>query len=139
MMDEMKIGLIVSAVLFGAACSMPALEFRNSQSPNTVMWGASALAVGWSGIFAGVVAWYANPFWLLGLILGFLRKPTPAAVAGAIALAIAGTTFSILGRQLPGDEGGVTKTTVIRLLPGCYVWMASLLAVPLASVVARFK
>ena len=131
--------MFLSAVLFVAACSIPALEFRNSQGPTTVMWGANALAVGWSGIFAGVVAWYANPFLLLGLILGLLRKPTPAAVAGVIAFLIGCSTFAILGRELPGDEGGVTKTTVIRLFPGCYLWLLSLAAVPLTPVLARSK
>ncbi len=44
------------------ACCLPALEFRNTRSPHDVMWGANAHATGWSGIFAGVFAWYANLF-----------------------------------------------------------------------------
>jgi hypothetical protein len=70
----MKRGLVVSLALFAKACCLPALEFRISNGPNDVMWGARALVVGWSGIFAGVMAWYANPMWLLGLLLWALRK-----------------------------------------------------------------
>jgi hypothetical protein len=125
--------------LYAVACCLPALEFKNIYKPNDIMLGFRALAVGWSGIFAGVLAWYANPFWLLGLILALLRKPILATAAGVVAVAIALTTFSIIGRELPGDEGGVTKTTVIRLLPGCYVWMASLVALPLAAMFQKSR
>ena len=131
--------LLATLVLYALACCLPALEFKNSDKPNDIMFGLRAAAVGWSGIFAGVMAWYANPFWLSGLILAFLRKPILATAAGIVAIAIAFTTFSILGIELPGDEGGVTKTTVIRLLPGCYVWMASLVALPLASMFQRSR
>ena len=65
------------------------------------------------------------------------RKPLPAALAGLVALAIACSTFWIVGRELPGDEGNVTRTTVIRLLPGFYVWMVSLAALPLAAFFKR--
>lgn len=135
----MKILLIASIVLFVIACCLPALEFKNSNGPNDVMLGLRALAVGWSGIFAGVMAWYANPLWSLGLILGYLRKPLLVALAGIAALAVAATTFGIIGRELPGDEGNVTKTTVIRILPGCYVWMASMALLVLAAFLPRPK
>jgi len=125
--------LIASFILYLVACCLPALEFKNSNSSNNVMLGLRALAVGWSGIFAGVFSWYANPAWLFGAILMCLRKPVPAAVFGVIAIALACTTFQLIGRELPGDEGNVTKTTVIKLLPGCYVWMASLVSLPLAA------
>jgi hypothetical protein len=36
-----------------------------------------------------------------------------------------------VGRELPGDEGNVTRTAVIRVLPGCYLWMASMAVLPL--------
>jgi len=129
---NMTILLLISLVLFTAACCLPALEFRNSDKPNDIMFGLRALAVGWSGIFAGVFAWYANPCWFLSLVLGFFRRPIAAGMLGILALLLAVTTFSVLGRELPGDEGNVTRTTVIRLLPGCYLWIASMAVLPLA-------
>jgi hypothetical protein len=131
--------LLATIVLYVVACCLPALEFKNSDKLNDIMLGLRALAVGWSGIFAAVVAWYANPIWLLGVILGLLRKPIPAAIAGVLAVAIGLTTFSLLGRELPGDEGNVTKTMVVRFLPGCYVWMASLIALPITALVQKFS
>ena len=69
----------------------------------------------------------------MSLVLAYLRRPMLATVFGIIAVALAATTISIVGRELPGDEGNVTKTTVIRLLPGFYVWIASIAVVPLTA------
>jgi len=129
----MSILLLVSFLLFTVACCLPALEFRNSHKPNDIMFGLRALVVGWSGIFAEVFAWYANPCWFMSLVLGFFRRPVAAGMMGVIAIVLATTTFSVVGRELPGDEGNVTRTTVIRLLPGCYLWMASMAVLPLAA------
>ena len=122
--------LALSVVLFAVACCLPALEF-NQGNTKDVQWGANILAVGWSGIFAGVLGWYANPFWILGLSMGFVGKPKLAAICGAIAFAIGCTTFSLFGQILPADEGNVNHMTLARTLPGCYVWLASLAALPL--------
>ena len=127
-------GSVVSLVLFAIACCLPALEFRNSSAPNDVMFGARALVVGWSGVFAGVMGWYANPVRLAGLVLIAFRKPKLAALAGVVSIAIAASTFSHIGKELPGDEGNVTRTTIIRLLPGFYVWMGALVILHLAAL-----
>src|SRR5918993_5212214 len=95
---------------------LPALELK----PNDNAFGLRILVVGWSGIFAGVLAWYANPVWMLGLLFGTLRKRMPAILCGVLSLPIAVTVFSDLGRELPGDEANVTKTAIVRLLPGGY-------------------
>jgi hypothetical protein len=126
--------LLTSVLLFLVACCLPALEFKHSSTPNDVMLGLRALAVGWSGFFAAVFSWYANPVWLLGVVLVLLRKPVPAAIVGVLAIVIAYGTFSLIGRDLPADEGNVNKMAVIKLLPGCYVWMASLVLLPIAAV-----
>jgi hypothetical protein len=130
--DRSKIALIASVALFVIACRLPALDLRNTGRGPSVMSGLEALGIGWSGIFGGVFAWYANPFWLAGLIAALLRKPIHAEVLGGIAILLGATTFLLIGRELLGDEGGVTKTTIVRILPGCYVWLASL-ATPLIS------
>jgi hypothetical protein len=127
----MKIILITSMALFVVACCLPALEFSKSQGLKDVLVGANVLAVGWSGIFAGVFGWYANPVWSLGLVMGFIGKPKFAAIAGIVALVIGCTTFALFGESLPADEGGVNHMTLTRTLTGCYVWMASLATLPL--------
>jgi hypothetical protein len=124
----MKALIISSVVAYALACCLPALAWKNQGRPpeHEIMLGLRALAVGWSGIFAGIVAWFANPIWLLALGLAYFRKPWLGAIAGTIALLIALTVFSVVGRELPGDEGNVTKTRIVAVLPGAYVWFASI-------------
>ena len=130
----MRIPLFVSLFLFLVACCLPAVMFKSNTGTIDVMFGLRALVVGWSGIFAGVIAWYANLFWLVGLVLALLRKPLPGMLLGLVAIAIAYSTFALVGRELPGDEGNVTHNTVVKLLPGCYVWMGSLVLLPIAAL-----
>jgi hypothetical protein len=126
----MRTVLIISVVTFLIACCLPAMEFTGKPQGNDVLWGGNVLGVGWSGIFAGVIGWYANLFWVLALVLGFIGKPKFAAAAGLAAIVIGSTTFTLFGKVLPGDEGDVTHITLVRLLPGCYVWLASLAVLP---------
>jgi len=130
--------LALSIALFAAACLLPALEFQQSHGTD-VQWGANILAVGWSGIFAGVLAWYANPFWVLGLVLGLRGKPKPAAIAGLVALAIGCSTFTLFGKVLPADEGNVNHMTLVRTLAGCYCWLASLATLPLVAIFPKSR
>ena len=126
-----------SALVFVVACCLPALEFKNSSAQNDIMLGLRALAIGWSGFFAGILSWYANPLWLVAIVFSLMRKPTLSLCFGALAVIVAFTTFKILGRELPADEGNVTKMTVIKILPGCYVWLASLAITPLGALMQR--
>jgi hypothetical protein len=135
----MKIILTISVALFVVACCLPALEFSKSQGVKDLLLGGQVLGVGWSGIFAGVFGWYANPFWVLGLVMGFLGKPKWAAIAGIVALAIGCTTFTLFGKSLPADEGGTNQMTLTRTLIGCYVWLASLATLPLVMLFPKTK
>ncbi len=122
--------LLAPLALFVLACCLPALQMAKG---NEVNFGIHALAMGWLGLFAGVFAWYANPLWALGVIFSAFRKRIPAILFGVLAIPIALTVFSDIGRELPGDEGNVTKTAIVRLLPGAYLWLASVVSLPLAA------
>src|ERR1700744_3417370 len=135
----MKLLILLSGIAYVAACCLPALRWQNDNKGFEIMLGLRALAVGWSGIFAGVLAWFANPFWFLALVLAFFRKPWLGSIAGAIALLIALTVFNVVGRELPGDEGNVTKTRIVAVLPGAYVWFASIGLSILASLLGGKK
>jgi hypothetical protein len=127
----MKMGpWLISPVLFVAACCLPALEFNIPQGGEGCYMGGTILAVGWSGIFAGVFGWYANPFWLLGLVLVLVRQRWFAAAAGTAAIAIGCTTISMFGQALPTEN----QMTLVRLLPGFYIWMASLVSLPVLAM-----
>jgi hypothetical protein len=137
----MKAVILLSVAAYIIACCLPALEWKNeNKAPEQeIMLGLRALAVGWSGIFAGIVAWFANPIWLLALLLAFFRKAWLGSIAGTIALLIALTVFNVVGRELPGDEGNVTKTRIVAVLPGAYVWFASIGLSILAAILGGRK
>ena len=122
----MKILILLSVLAYVVACCLPALQWKNNDKAFEIMLGLRALAVGWSGIFAGIVAWFANPLWVAALVLAFFRKAWPGAIVGTIALMVALTVFNVLGRELPADEGGVNKTRIVAVLSGGYVWFASI-------------
>lgn len=133
----MKPLLWVSPALYAVACCLPAMTFTDPTKGVDVMLGLRALTVGWSGIFAGITAWYANPFWLGGMLLLYFRKPVPALVCGVLAVAIAVSTFTLVGRILPADDGNVNKMTVLSIGPGAYVWLVSLVVLPIAALVQK--
>lgn len=133
----MKIWPLASIGCYVLACCLPALEWTYSNKPPEAELGIHSLAIGWLGILAGVVSWYANPFWLTSVILLTFRKWGLAIGFGALSCVLALSTFLYVGDKLPGDEGGVTTAIITRLLPGAYVWLASLIIVPIGAAVAR--
>ena len=123
--------LVVPLGLFVLACCLPALQMAKD---NEVNFGIHTLAFGWLGLFAGVMGWYANPLWAIGVLFSAFRKRIPAVLFGVLAIPVALTVFGDIGRQLPGDEGNVTKTAIVRLLPGAWLWFASLVSLPIAAL-----
>lgn len=121
--------LWLSLILFGLALMTPALFFKAKDS----MPGFVALLIGWLGLFVGQFAWFANLFWGLGLLLLLLGRPKGAIVVIAVGLLIGLHTFALIGEELPGDEGGVTRTIVSSAGPGTYLWLSSFLTLLIAS------
>jgi hypothetical protein len=134
----MKPAILISIALFLAACALPALEFKRSWGPPEVWRGWEVLAFGWNGVFFYILGWLANPLWIASLVYALPGKPK-AAVAGWLALLFAATILIDMRRTLPGDEGGVTTQTISRLLPGFYFWIASLLTLPVCTLIQRTR
>lgn len=124
----------LSPALFLIACALPCLEFLEAKGKIDIMLGLRALAVGWSGIFAGITAWYANPVWLLGVAMGFWGNHMVGIFAGAFAVAIGLTTPKVIGRELPADEGNVNKMVLTRVHRGYYVWLSSFVVLAITSL-----
>lgn len=122
----MKTMAAISAALFVIACCLPALEWKPDSGPAYVDNGLRTLALGWSGLFGNLLTWYANPLWLWALVLALQRRPWPSTIVALVGLLLALTMFSAVGRDMPGDEGNVTKTRIIALLPGAYVWLVGI-------------
>ena len=121
----------VSLVLFAVACGLPALRFDLN-----VYSGPAVLLMGWAVIAQGVIAWYANPIWLFGLVMAALGKTRVAAMACLLALTVGCSTLLLFHQTLwDGQEGGHVQR-LQQILPGGYAWLASLAASPLGALLA---
>jgi hypothetical protein len=119
--------------LFVIACSTPALDLVHTDNhEHDVMLGLRVLAVGWTGLFVGQFAWFANLFLLLAVVPFLLRWWITTAVILLIGISIATHTFALFGRILPADEGNVRKMYLESIGVGFYFWLASFV-LPLAG------
>lgn len=119
-----------SVLLFLVACVTPAMVFDRETWP-----GAQVLALGWQGIFLGQFAWFANPFWLLSLLLVFFRRWILTLGATLLAILIALDALSFLGTKVPLDEAFVNTMIFQSYHVGFYFWVASITAVGLGAAV----
>ena len=100
--------------------------------------GIQVLLLGWQGVFLGQFAWFANAFWLLSLLLVFLRRWLLAVGSTFLALLVALDALSFVGTTVPLDEAFVNTMLFQSYSIGYYAWMASLGIVGLGSVVMWF-
>lgn len=130
--------LWISVLLYLAACCSPALLFttltRDSLTPaaHDTMWGFEVLLKGYLGIVLGIIGWYANPPWLAALLLARFKRLKAAFVVGLASLVVALTTFLAIGKDLAVWSSDQYHRHLSAPLPGCFLWIASLAAVPLA-------
>jgi len=130
--------LRISLLLYLAACCSPALLFttvaRDSLTPVThdTMWGFQVLLKGYLGIVLGIIAWYANPLWLAALLLARFQWLKAAFAVALASLVVALTTFLAIGKDLAVWASDQYHQHLSAPLPGCFLWIASLAAVPLA-------
>ncbi len=114
----------ISLLLFVLACATPCLEM--SQKSDPVWYGLRILVLGWMGFLAGQFAWFANPFWVIGLCLLAFRKWSAAAIVSGLSLLFALNTLVMFVMPLPADESNVNKTYLVQFRIGFYLWLASL-------------
>jgi hypothetical protein len=135
--------IVVSVILFGVACALPALEFQKFvqgvvQGPD-VKIGVTLLLIGWLGPFALQFAWFANP--LLGLSLWALafRRWNRAAVFAVLALLLSVQTFQLFWQDVPADEGRVGQLRLQQVQPGFFAWQGAILVALATAVLAGGK
>jgi hypothetical protein len=146
--------ILGSMGFFGAACALPALDFRavlatGVPTPASALvpqpWpGFALLLLGWAGLLSLEVAWLANPLlalaWLANPLLALawlalgLRRWRSALILSVVALLFAadlslGRTITVIG------DTATTQMFVDRVRPGCYLWVASIVVVALGAVV----
>jgi hypothetical protein len=130
--------LQISLLLYLVACCTPALELETTSrehlapAAHVTMWGFQILLRGYTGIFWGIIAWFANPLWVGALLLVRFKQVKVALAVSLASLVIALTTFWAIGKDLAVWESDIYHQHPSALLPGCYLWMASLAVLPLA-------
>jgi len=123
--------LLAAAVLaWLAALLLPAISV-----PGMTLDGFDVLERGWEGATRAVLAWYANPLFVIAIVLGLQRHHRSAVFVAFAALALALSSFAtnelaaLTGRSVPD----------VTLLAGFYVWLAAYAALCAWTVVsARF-
>lgn len=123
--------LLAAAVLaWLAALPLPAIGVSGM-----TLDGFDVLERGWEGATRAVVAWYANPLFVITIVLGLQRYRRSAVVVAFAALALALSSFAtnelaaLVGQSVPD----------VTLLAGFYVWLAAYVALCAWAVVsARF-
>ena len=119
--------LALSLLLFIAACATPGLHgLKNGVEDNT-LWGITLFLVGWSAIFVGQFAWFANPLMLLAWVLLLCRCWRLSALAAVVGTLIALHTIAFLHRELSADEGDVNHVVFSSLGIGFYLWLGAFL------------
>lgn len=78
--------LALSVACFAASLALPAYYLGDAFQPQG---SASLLFTGWLGPFDGHFSWYANPLYVLALILH--RRPRASSLLALLALALAGS------------------------------------------------
>lgn len=118
-----------SLLLYLIACIAPAMVLEKET------WrGYQVLIMGWMGFFLGQLAWFANPFWFLSLLLAFFRRWILTFIVSGIAFLIAQDAWSFVGKTIPLDEANVNTTVFLRYDFGFYFWLASLVTVMIGAV-----
>lgn len=112
-MKRSRVWILASVALYALACAVPALWVNHDERA----FGWEALVFGWAVLQFGNVAWLANPIAAIALVLHGMGERRAAAIAAALAAALALTTWRAFR---PAD-----------LLPGYYLWQASLLVLAL--------
>jgi len=123
--------LLAAAVLaWLAALKLPAIG-----AGGMTFDGFAVLERGWEGASRAVLAWYANPLFVIAIVLGLQRYRRTAVVAAFAALMLALSSFAT------NELAALTGRTVpdVTLLAGFYVWLAAhALLCAWAVLAARF-
>jgi hypothetical protein len=120
-------GIVLAAVLFLSSLGLNTLIL--SRGDSSFLMGFVCLLFGFS-----YLAWYANPLFLVSVILLALNRSSMAVATSTASLILAATTFLI--QKVPYNEAG-HMADVVGYGLGCYLWIASMSVILLTSVFSR--
>jgi hypothetical protein len=119
-------GIVLAAGLFLSSFGFNTLIL--SRGDSSFLIGFACLLFGFS-----YVAWFANPLFLMSVILLSLNRSGMALATSTASVILAATTFLI--QKAPYNEAG-HMANVVRYGLGFYLWFASMSVVLLTSVLS---
>jgi hypothetical protein len=113
--------VLTSTALFALSLALPAL--REVGLGVNDERGYMVLATGWAGLLFLQFAWFANGFWVAGMVYLHQRRWKAAASAAGLAVLIGAESFLLYSTGFISDSGNKIP---VRLLVGFWVWWGSL-------------
>ena len=119
-------GIVLAAVLFLSSLGFNTLIL--SRGDSSFLIGFACLLFGFS-----YVAWFANPLFLVSVILLSLNRSAMALATSTASVILAATTFLI--QKAPFNEAG-HMADIVGYGLGFYLWIASMCIILLTSVLS---
>ncbi len=129
--------VLASVACWWAACFLPALHLEgraNTLGEKITGSGGAAFFSAFFGMFAGQYAWLANPLGIVSLSLSRRGRYGLALFVSVLGILVAQQTWMVVGTEIDGDEGGVTKYLVTSLGLGFHLWVLSLAIIAALAV-----
>lgn len=135
---RVRLGLIgASIAIYALACALPAATLVGEDV--TVQRGLGLALLGWLAVTLGQYGWFANLFWIVGMLLALFRRYLGAAITVACGMLLALQTLTILGREVPLDTSGSNNAIVQQLNSGFYLWLLSMLVLVAGALLLRAR
>jgi hypothetical protein len=118
-MNAQRASLALAVTAWLVALFLPALG-----AGGVTLDGFDVLERGWEGLSRAVLAWYANPLFVLAVVLGGTRYRRSVVAVAFCALALALSSFAT--NELAESTGAAVPD--VTLFAGFSVWLAAHLA-----------
>jgi len=132
-------GFVASAILFAFSATQNGFCVQNSSN----CWpGYFLVPLGWLEFVAikdagpfPILAWAANPLWLMAIAAGFRRDGKSALYLSLAAVALGSTFF--LAKGVAVSEAGGAPYPVTVYGPGLWLWLSSFVLAAASSLVLQ--
>lgn len=117
--------LTAVVAIWAASLALPALAIEGA----AVLTGWDVLRTGWQGAGVHLLAWYANPLFVAGVVAVAARYYGLAGVVSGLGVVLALTSFA--AREIAAGAGFPLPALLLRA--GFFVWLGALCALMVLS------
>lgn len=122
MSKKTKTALILSSIIVFLISLFNNCYVANQTEDTIGSFGLAAFLFGWMNVSKSFIVWCANPFFILTIILLFVRR-IAAVVTASVAFALA-VSFQFFDEVLINEGGTVAKITSFSI--GYWLWLTSI-------------